>query len=350
MTDITTLITKIWQKYKSLPLLIRIFIAVVVFVISIKYLFHVLFVFFVYRIFKSHYSAKVKTIGIVFLLLTLLPFASVWLNAFNEALSESTGKESVLEVKQNGVVNNVDIDKVIEASSTPQEETKEVQKAVVEEKIPDQYLVTRVIDGDTIEIEGGQHVRYIGIDTPETVNPNTAVECYGTEASIKNKELVEGKKVILEKDVSETDKYGRLLRYVWLGELLVNDYLVKEGYANSSTYPPDVKYQDRFLSSENEARASAKGLWSSCNNAQEANENNENTVTPPPAVASPKPVTSTKNVCKYSCSGPDRDCADFATHSEAQSFFNCCGFTATNDPMKLDGTGVDDGIACESLP
>lgn len=80
--------------------------------------------------------------------------------------------------------------------------------------------VVRVIDGDTIEIEGGDRVRYIGIDTPETVDPRKPVQCYGQEASNKNKELVEGKTVELEKDVSETDKYGRLLRYVWLGDML----------------------------------------------------------------------------------------------------------------------------------
>ena len=124
--------------------------------------------------------------------------------------------------------------------------------------------VVRVIDGDTIEIEGGQKVRYIGIDTPETVDPNRPIGCYGKEASYKNKELVEGKIVFLEKDVSETDKYERLLRYIWLEDgTLINDYLVKEGYANSSSHPPDVKYQDIFRESERLAREGNKGLWGS---------------------------------------------------------------------------------------
>ena len=77
--------------------------------------------------------------------------------------------------------------------------------------------VVRVIDGDTIEVEidgTSYRVRYIGIDTPETVHPQKPVECFGKEASEKNRELVEGKRVRLEKDVSDTDKYGRLLRYV----------------------------------------------------------------------------------------------------------------------------------------
>ena len=124
--------------------------------------------------------------------------------------------------------------------------------------------VTKVIDGDTIEIEGGQRVRYIGIDTPETVHPQKGVECFGREASAKNRELVEGKFVNLEKDVSETDKYGRLLRYIYINDILVNDYLVRQGYAYSSSYPPDIKYQIQFLDAQQDAQQSGMGLWSAC--------------------------------------------------------------------------------------
>lgn len=124
--------------------------------------------------------------------------------------------------------------------------------------------VLRVIDGDTIEIEGGQKVRYIGIDTPETVHPDKSIQCFGIEASNKNKELVEGKSVRLEKDVSETDRYGRLLRYVYLDDIFINKFLVEEGFAYSSTYPPDVKYQGIFKASQQKAQEQKKGLWSSC--------------------------------------------------------------------------------------
>jgi len=127
--------------------------------------------------------------------------------------------------------------------------------------------VTRVIDGDTIEVSlRGQiyKVRYIGIDTPETVHPSKPVQCFGKEASAKNSELVAGKVVRLEKDVSETDRYGRLLRYVWVGDTLVNDYLVRQGYAYASTYPPDVKYADRFAQAQREARQNNRGLWAVC--------------------------------------------------------------------------------------
>jgi micrococcal nuclease len=129
----------------------------------------------------------------------------------------------------------------------------------------DTFLVTKVIDGDTIELENGQKVRYIGIDTPETVDPRRPVGCFGKEASDKNKELVLNKKVQLIKDVSETDKYGRLLRYVYVNDIFVNNTLVREGFANASTYPPDVKFAQQFKKAEEEARNQGKGLWGSCN-------------------------------------------------------------------------------------
>lgn len=125
-------------------------------------------------------------------------------------------------------------------------------------------LVTKVIDGDTIEVSlNGQSykVRYIGIDTPETVDPSRPIQPYGLEASAKNKKLVDGLVVRLEKDISETDKYGRLLRYVYVGDLFVNAELVRLGYAQVATYPPDVKYTDLFLRLQSEAREAGRGLW-----------------------------------------------------------------------------------------
>ena len=132
------------------------------------------------------------------------------------------------------------------------------------EKQREEVLVTRVIDGDTIEIAGGERVRYLGIDTPETVDPRGPVECFGREASMENKELVEGKYVRLEKDISETDKYGRLLRYVYVDDKLIDLELVKDGFAHILTIPPDIKYQDKFLAAEREAREAKRGLWGVC--------------------------------------------------------------------------------------
>lgn len=133
----------------------------------------------------------------------------------------------------------------------------------VEESV-ETYRVTRVIDGDTIEIAGGQTIRYIGIDTPETKHPTKKVQCFGIEAAVINKELVEGKDIRIEKDVSETDRYGRLLRYVYIDDIFVNDYLVRYGYANASSYPPDVRYQDQFRLAQQEAVSENRGLWKEC--------------------------------------------------------------------------------------
>lgn len=124
--------------------------------------------------------------------------------------------------------------------------------------------VIRVIDGDTIEIEGGDKVRYIGIDTPETVDPKQSIQCFGQEADIKNKELVEGKELELEKDVNNTDRYGRLLRYVWIDNEMINEKLIRLGYAKLETVPPDVKYSERLIKAEKDARVKNIGLWSKC--------------------------------------------------------------------------------------
>jgi micrococcal nuclease len=128
--------------------------------------------------------------------------------------------------------------------------------------------VVRVIDGDTIVVRLGGHdqrLRYIGMNTPETVKPGSPVEWMGPEASRANAALVAGQTVVLEKDLSETDQYGRLLRYVWLvdGErwTLVNLELVRQGYAQVETDPPDVRYADRFVAAQRAAREAGLGLW-----------------------------------------------------------------------------------------
>lgn len=132
--------------------------------------------------------------------------------------------------------------------------------------------ITKVFDGDTFEIETGQHVRYIGLNAPELYYPNRPIECFATEAQKANKDLVEGKMVRLEKDVSETDKYGRLLRYVYLENtstnipLFVNKFLITEGYARLMTIPPDLKYYSVFKEEELKAKNKKKGLWHSCYN------------------------------------------------------------------------------------
>lgn len=128
--------------------------------------------------------------------------------------------------------------------------------------------VVQIVDGDTIvvAIEGTEYkLRYIGMDTPETVDPASPVEWLGPQAAAANEDLVGGQTVVLEKDVSETDRYGRLLRYVWLTNgvtwTLVNLELVKLGVASAVSYPPDVKYDDVYQAAEAEAQTRILGIW-----------------------------------------------------------------------------------------
>lgn len=135
------------------------------------------------------------------------------------------------------------------------------------------YSVSRVIDGDTIDIsiDGKvERLRLIGIDTPETVDPRKPVECFGVEASNKAKTLLIGKKVSLESDGSqgELDKYNRLLRYVFLEDgTNINLLMIKEGYAHEYTYNLPYKYQTEFKNAQKQAEANKAGLWSpdACN-------------------------------------------------------------------------------------
>jgi micrococcal nuclease len=128
-------------------------------------------------------------------------------------------------------------------------------------------IVTRVVDGDTVvvQVRGEEsRVRYIGIDTPDVVNLARPAECFGDEASDRNRELVEGKTVGLEMDVSETDRYGRLLRYVWLDGRMINAVLVEEGYATAERFPPDVKRAELLAGLEAAAQSAGLGLWGAC--------------------------------------------------------------------------------------
>lgn len=122
--------------------------------------------------------------------------------------------------------------------------------------------VVRITDGDTIRVDRGfgpEAVRYIGINTPEVGDPG------GEGATRANSALVEGLQVVLERDVSDTDQFDRLLRYIWIEEsgtwTFVNLELIRSGFAQVATYPPDVRYADLFLLAEQDARSAGAGLW-----------------------------------------------------------------------------------------
>ncbi len=128
----------------------------------------------------------------------------------------------------------------------------------------EEAVVVRVIDGDTIELEDGRRVRYIGIDTPETVHPEKDVECYGPEATARNRELVEGKNVELQAGVEESDRYGRLLRYVHVDGRFVNALLVAEGYAHASPFGNERRFRQVFAQLEQYSQLRDRGMWAEC--------------------------------------------------------------------------------------
>ncbi len=125
--------------------------------------------------------------------------------------------------------------------------------------------VKYVIDGDTIVLADNTKVRYIGINSPE-IEKNNKLECFAQNAKNFNRQLVENQIISLEKDVSEKDKYGRLLRYVYLDGNLINEMLVSQGFVKVEIVPPDTKYAAIFKQAEQDARKDNRGLWKACKN------------------------------------------------------------------------------------
>ena len=124
------------------------------------------------------------------------------------------------------------------------------------------YRVERVVDGDTFVLEGGERVRMLGVDTPETVKPNTPVQPMGPQASAYTHRVLEGQVVRLGFDKERRDRYGRLLAYVYLGDRMINEELIRKGYGRAQTqYPFSNEMKRRFRAAEAEAQADRLGIW-----------------------------------------------------------------------------------------
>ncbi len=180
-------------------------------------------------------------------------------------------------------------------------------------------VVTRVIDGDTIEVRHRGElltVRLIGIDTPESVAPGEPVQCFALEASSYTTERLDGERVRLEFDVERIDPFERTLAYVWLGDELFNETLVREGYAFVATFPPNVRYVERFRAAQREARSADRGVWGKCVHLGACDSAYPDGCIPPPP--------------------PDLDCSDIDERR----------FTVLPpDPHHFDGD--HNGIGCE---
>jgi micrococcal nuclease len=125
-------------------------------------------------------------------------------------------------------------------------------------------IVTRIVDGDTIHVDLGgrvEKVRYIGVDTPELHHPARGEEPGGRAAADVNRQLVSERRVRLELDVQARDRHGRLLAYVWVADTMINAELVRRGFAQVMTVPPNVRHQSLLLRLQREAREAGRGLW-----------------------------------------------------------------------------------------
>lgn len=268
-----------------------------------------------------------------------------------EETTEETIEETTEETIEETIEQDPEPEPVEEPEPEPESQSEPEPEPVREpEPTPADTLaqlgtvvsVSRVVDGDTIEVSPSiddiADVRLIGVDTPET---SGGTEPYGAEASAFTESALAGQQVALEFDVERIDPYGRVLAYVWLPDgSMFNETLVREGYAQVATFPPNVKYTDRFLDAQEEARIARRGLWGLppdelCQLADRGNGIGggcEIEPTPEPATPAPAP------------GGADLDCSDFATQEEAQAVLNA----DPSDPNRLDAEG--DGIACETLP
>lgn len=141
---------------------------------------------------------------------------------------------------------------------TNQQQSKELTEAT------ENPVIERVIDGDTIALADGRRVRYLGLNAPEKS------QCFAREATAENERLLKDKRVRLEKDVTNRDKSGRLLRYVFAAdesgrEVFVNDYLLRHGFARVLNIPPDLSYEGQFNGASGDAKFQERGLWGMCN-------------------------------------------------------------------------------------
>lgn len=200
----------------------------------------------------------------------------------------------------------------------------------------------RVIDGDTfVAVVDGreERVRLIGIDAPELDARTNEARSFALKAASRLTELLQGEAFCLERDVSERDRFGRLLRYVWRDDgTLVNEAMVAAGLAVVATFPPDVKHiASRLLPAQTAARSAGLGVWRAVETPASGTELPDNgSGGPQEAFSPPACYVPGDNTC---------NCSDFSSRAHAQWFHE------TLDPYdvnKLDGDG--DGLACESLP
>ncbi|WP_423410487.1 thermonuclease family protein [Heyndrickxia sp. MSNUG] len=243
-----------------------------------------------------------------------------------------------------------------EAKAKAEAEAKAQEEATLEKLGLMAVTVGRVVDGDTIETTDGQKIRFIGVNTPEST---TKTEPFGKEASNYTTSKLDGQKVWIQKDVSETDRYGRLLRIIWLAiptddtneteirTKMFNADLVLNGYAEPSTYPPDVKYSEYFVMFAREARESGTGLWAYGTDGTTKGDLDPRAVAKAPATTPSKSNTTTTK--------PAATTTAPARSSQPEYFANCTelrkvypnGVPSTHPAYQPKMDRDKDDFACE---
>lgn len=240
------------------------------------FLFYLTLPFFIFYLVTFIKDKKNKSLTKKHVISTTLAFSLILGSFISVEIQESNNND----LKNNTAVNGASDKKASKSEKvTPTSKKSKDNKNTNKTSIADSFVKATVIkhtDGDTVTVKlenGEEHkLRFIGVDTPETVHPKKPVEFYGKEASEYTKSNLLNKTIYLEKDVSDTDRYGRMLRYIWLEKpteinkeqiksKMFNAMLVANGYAKISTYPPDVKYESYFLELERESREKSLGLW-----------------------------------------------------------------------------------------
>ena len=251
-------------------------------------------------------SKNRKRVGTIYGTLIILAFI---MSLIFSPVQQTNQAQSVDEVKRETISNDhpketdtpTKMDKGTDKiDSQPVSSTKRKIETKDELKSPSGVVLTpavvsRVIDGDTIEVKINgkvETVRMVLVDTPETKHPRLGVQPFGPEASAFTKNTLTGKKIGLEKDVSDRDRYARLLRYVWLDGKLFNQMLIEKGLARVAIFQPDVKYVEQFRAAQQKVQKQAIGIWSIENYAQEdgyqTQQNKSKTA------EAPKPTQETK--------------------------------------------------------
>ncbi|GGD22511.1 thermonuclease family protein [Pontibacillus salipaludis] len=272
----------------------------------------------------------------------------------SEDSEQTESKDSSEEVN---VASREENDKEPKSSEEDKAPSKENDSKEKEDSPYEQATVSRVVDGDTIEVTYNgttEDVRLLLVDTPEVKHPSKPVQEFGPEASTYAKKmLTPGTKVELEFDGPKRDKYDRLLAYIWVDGQNFNKALLENGYARLAyRYDPPYTHYETFMKAQNQAKSQNLGIWSVEGNYVQDDGFHQEVLVSESAEEQTQQQETTKEQNRttglpYDPDGPDRDCGDFDSHETAQAFFEAAG-GPEEDPHRLDGSD-EDGLACESL-